>query len=37
LEEEEAMFTAHELVRPQSVDEAYRILAQHPDNALLGG
>lgn len=31
------MFTAHELVRPQSVDEAYRILAQHPDNALLGG
>ncbi len=31
------MFTARELVRPQTVDEAYRILTERPDNVLLGG
>ncbi len=31
------MFTVQELVRPQTLDEAYRVLTAHPDNALLGG
>ncbi|MDT8902522.1 FAD binding domain-containing protein [Anaeroselena agilis] len=31
------MFTVKELVRPQTLAEAYRTLTEHPDNALLGG
>lgn len=31
------MFTIRELVRPQTLDEAYRALTAHPDNTLLGG
>ncbi len=31
------MFTARELVQPPTIGEAYRILTERPDNALLGG